>query len=347
MLRVKLHNVEQNKLSFHMLLDNRGLLKECGMDIITDDSSHDVTIIGFKSLNKYVHDKSYEECLDKTHELIESIDGPIWIWDTDDGASLIGVYEHLKNPKIQYVFKQFLKSKNDYEIKSPFGRSYWKDDTHKFNQSYPLSNTEYNKLKLTGHNYGHHLIKYMPEFTRLCQTSVSMNEIRRQKMIHINAIMQINHPGRKWYNSDSGYFYTRYRQSVCDKILKLSSKKRTCVVGHAPFNITNANMAHSLITVSPAGMGACNFRDFEAIANHSILCKSELNDIIMYPNIFINSYVQCNEDYNNLEETISSVLDNYEEHMENLIQTKSNLLETYSNENWVTYFINTLNKEDN
>ena len=41
------------------------------------------------------------------------------------------------------------------------------------------------------------------------------------------------------------------------------------------------------------------------------------------------------------------MLDNYEEHMENLIQTKSNLLETYSNENWVTYFINTLNKEDN
>lgn len=347
MLKVKLHNAERDKLSFHMLLDNRELLKDCGIDIITNDSSYDVTILGFKSLNKYIHDKSYQECFDMTHDLIERINGPIWIWDTDDSASLIGVYEHLKNPKIQYVFKQFLKSKDDYEIESVFGRSFWKDDSHKFSQSYKLSNDEYNKLKLTGYNHGHHLIKNMPEFVRLCQTNITMNEIRQRKMIHINGLMQLNHPGRKFYNYDSGHFYTKHRQSVCDKILKLSNKNRTCIVGQAPFNITNANMSHSLITISPAGMGASCFRDFEAIANYSILCKSELNDIITYPNIFINSYVQCNKDYDNLDETISEILENYNEHIETLIQTKSNLLEIYSNENWIRYFINTLNKEDN
>ena len=117
MLKLNLHNIENDSMTFAQFIQNQELLAQVGIIVAANLDSYDVTLLGYKSLHKYDYD-TYQEGIEKTLELIDTIDTPIWIWDTDDSASLVGVYELLDHPKVKYVFKQFLRTKESYKAVS-------------------------------------------------------------------------------------------------------------------------------------------------------------------------------------------------------------------------------------
>ena len=354
MLKLKLHNIENDSMTFAQFIKNQELLAQVGIIVADNLDSYDVTLLGYKSLHKYDYD-TYQEGIEKTLELIDTIDTPIWIWDTDDSASLVGVYELLDHPKVKYVFKQFLRTKESYKDGGIFGRHFWKEDGHKYNFSFDLTDEQYSKLKLMGSNHGHRLCRDLAGFRELFTQSWDINKIIQQKNINnpkidtlnVSAMMQINHKGRKFNKCDVGKIYTDYRKDVCNKVLSMTNKNDiTAAVGHLPYGLTTPMLTYSSMTVSPAGMGASNFRDFEALGYYNLVIKSEMRDIITYPNINKNGYIiHCKPDYSDLVEIVSDVMDNYNDYFERLIEDRKLFIDLYSDKNWVRYFVELLNEE--
>ena len=110
-----------------------------------------------------------------------------------------------------------------------------------------------------------------------------------------------------------------------------------------PFEQYINRLKKSKITISPFGQGEICFRDFEAIQHGTLLMKPNQSIVNTYPNIFIagETYIDINLTWNNLEEKIDYVLDNFDKLNKEMNQNIRNKFEeSYTYENLCEYWYN-------
>lgn len=76
-------------------------------------------------------------------------------------------------------------------------------------------------------------------------------------------------------------------------------------------------LRNSKTCISPFGWGEVCYRDFEAVLNGALLIKPDMSHLETFPNIYKRNetYVPLRWDMTDLEETLNKVLDNYENYV--------------------------------
>ena len=101
----------------------------------------------------------------------------------------------------------------------------------------------------------------------------------------------------------------------------------------------------SKCVVSPFGMGEICFRDFETWNMRCILIKPFMDNVITYPNPYIDreTYFACNNNWDDLNEIIDVVLSLNNNDVKDInSHVRKTIIDMYSPQNFVTHFYNIL-----
>ena len=264
--------------------------------------------------------------------------GDYFLIDGGDCTSLMASIEVLRNSNARMLLKKHVIAREDYAKPSFLGR--WWFGVHKdqkLNVSYDISEEEWKKIGLCGHNNGH---EHVYERTPPQLNNIPYNSNGRD--IDVCAIWQGVHPPNLDYgDKNDDATYTHHRVGCWDELKKIENKIKI-VKDFIPYNEYLKTSFRSKIGISPYGMGELCFRDYELVQAGCLLIKPDLGSIITTPEWLIpnETYVPVKMDWSNLNETIDKILNNFKDYEHIIINAQKKLNEVHKLEHFCMHQYN-------
>ena len=249
MIKIKLlnWNTGRNNHTFRPLLFHHQLFQNIGVQFIDHGDSYDFEFIGMVDfLDK---SKPLQQSIDDGIEFISKKTGDYFLFDGSDSTSLMAAYEVFKNSNAQYLFKTAKTTREIYSKPSAFNKWFFGNGSD-LDLGYDMPVETYNRIKLTGWNFGH----YNPDY-------LNFDNAKLNRDIDVCAIYGGFHKKNSDHGSRNDLMYTNHRTSAWN-ILE-SSTGISYEKDKRPFNEFTNIMQRSKCTLSPYGMGELCFRDFE------------------------------------------------------------------------------------
>ena len=325
MIKIKLTNWNKgrNNHTFRPFLMYAQEFNNIGVQFV-EEGSYDFEFIGMMDF------------LDKSIPLQESIDfgikslsnktGDYFLFDGSDSTSLMAAYEVFKESNAQYLFKTAKSTQEQYNKPTAFNKWFFGNGSD-LDLSYDISDDLYNRIKLTGWNFGH----YNPNYLNIDQSNL-------ERDIDVCAIYQGFHKECYDHGVRNDPFYTDHRTRAWE--ILGASKNISYEKDKRPFNEFANTMRRSKCTLSPYGMGELCFRDFEIIQFGSVMIKPDMSKVITHPDIYIpyETYIPCALDWSDLIEKIEWVKDNPQKCKEIVYNAQKLLCESYTLEKLLLYW---------
>jgi hypothetical protein len=325
MIKIKIYELDKhrNETTFRPLLLQQHLFKEVGIEFVTDGPA-DFAFVGHASIvNKKI---SLNESTTQGVEFLNKVKEPYFIFDGQDAATLMGVYEVASRTNPIYILKPTLyKDRTDYLKKTVNGRIYWGEG----NYSLPNLNV-FDKVRLSHFNWLSTMSPIWYEYNPNKSYDISLLLGRRSADSIEHDLNQTPH-----YNSHRENLFstvdTKYKSAYLDKGQRLSRE-----------DYLNT-MYNCKIVLSPFGFGEVTPRDLEAAMFGCVLIKPDMSYLEMIPDIYVpnETYVACKHDFSDINEKIDYVLSDYSNlqklYTENL---RSRYIKESSSEKLVIYYYN-------
>jgi hypothetical protein len=325
MIKIKLTNWNKgrNNHTFRIFLMYAQQFNQIGIQFV-ENGSCDFEFIGMMDF------------LDKSIPLQDSINygldslskktGDYFLFDGSDSTSLMAAYEVFEKSNAQYLFKTAKSTQQQYAIPSAFNKWFFGNNSD-LDLSYNISNELYDRIKLTGWNFGY----YNPGY-------LNFDNSNADRDIDVCAIYQGFHKECYDHGVRNDLMYTNHRNGAWE-ILKQSTDI-SYETDKRPFPEFINTMQRSKCTLSPYGMGELCFRDFEIIQYGSVMIKPDMSNVITHPNIYIpyETYVPCKLDWSDLLEKIEWVKSNPKQCKEITENAKRIMKQSYTIENLLKYW---------
>jgi hypothetical protein len=329
MIKIKLTNWNKgrNEHTFRPFLMYAQYFLEIGVQFV-DDGSYDIEFVGMSDfLNKRIPlDQSIQYGL----ESLANKTGQYCLFDGSDSTSLMGAYEVFSQSNAKYLFKAALTTQEQYAKPTAFNKWFFGSGSD-LDLAYNIPDDIYNRIKLSGWNFGY----YNPSY-------LNFDQIESERDIDVCAIYQGIHVENSDHHVRNDTFYTEHRTKPWE-ILKQSSGI-SFETDKRPYpEFVNA-MRRSKCTLSPFGMGEPCFRDFEIIQFGSVMIKPDMSLVHTTPNIYLpyETYIPVKLDWSDLIEKIEWVKENPKQCKEITENAKRVMLESYTVENLLMHWYNTL-----
>jgi hypothetical protein len=336
MLRIRLvdDNKGRNKATYRGFLMYKDLFKDVGIDfIIAGDmvDSWDISILGDECfVNRRA--KSLRESIDYGLERLHEIDGRFMLYDGSDSPSILGSYDVFENSNAEKLIKNQIYSKDVYSIPSPLGKEWWNMYAGPEDKiSYDVK--RYDDIVLSGYNLGY----YHPHYMQFAN-----HEVKKEHDIF--AVYQADHKENYDFGIRNDLYYSRHRKRSLDELGKLDDTYNI-VSGRLPPEVYDIALSKSKCAVSPFGMGEICFRDFETWNIGCLLIKPFMDNVITYPNPYIDreTYFACNNNWDDLNDLIDVVLSLNNNDVKDInSNVRKTLIDMYSPQNFVSHFYNIL-----
>jgi hypothetical protein len=336
MLRIRLvdDNKGRNKATYRGFLMYKDLFKDVGIDfIIAGDivDSWDISILGDECfVNRRA--KSLRDSIDYGLERLHEIDGRFMLYDGSDSPSILGSYDVFENSNAEKLIKNQIYSKDVYSIPSPLGKEWWNMYAGREDKvSYDVK--RYDDIVLSGYNLGY----YHPHYLQFAN-----HEVKKEHDIF--AVYQADHKENYDFGIRNDLYYSRHRKRSLDELGKLDDTYNI-VSGRLPPEVYNIALSKSKCAISPFGMGEICFRDFETWNIGCILIKPFMDNVITYPNPYIDreTYFACNNNWDDLNDLIDFVLSLNNNDVKDInSNVRKTLIDMYSPQNFVSHFYNIL-----
>ena len=336
MLRIRLVDSDKgrNRATYRGFLMYKRLFNDVGIDfIIAGDmvNSWDISILGDECfINRRA--KSLQESIDYGLERLHEIDGRYMLYDGSDSPSILGSYEVFENSNAERLIKNQMYAKDVYSIPSPLGKEWWNMYAGREDKiSHDVK--RYDDIVLSGYNLGY----YHPHYLQFAN-----HEVKKEHDVF--AVYQADHKENYDFGIRNDLYYNRHRKRSLDELDRLDGTYNVVSNRLLPedYNIT---LSKSKCAVSPFGMGEICFRDFETWNMGCILIKPFMDNVITYPNPYIDreTYFACNNNWDDLNEIIDVVLSlNNNEVKDINSNVRKTIIDMYSPQNFVTHFYNIL-----
>jgi len=310
------------------------LFNDVGIDfIIAGDGgdSWDISILGDECfINRRA--KSLQESIDYGLERLHDIDGRYMLYDGSDSPSILGSYEVFENSNAERLIKNQMYAKDVYSIPSPLGKEWWNMYAGREDKiSHDVK--RYDDIVLSGYNLGY----YHPHYLQFAN-----HEVKKEHDVF--AVYQADHKENYDFGIRNDLYYSRHRKRSLDELDKLDGTYNVVSNRLLPEDY-NIALSKSKCAVSPFGMGEICFRDFETWNMGCILIKPFMDNVITYPNPYIDreTYFACNNNWDDLNEIIDVVLSlNNNEVKDINSNVRKTIIDMYSPQNFVTHFYNIL-----
>ena len=212
MIKVKIQNptLGRNEPTFRPFGFIQDMLRDYSIQF-TDSEDFDYLFIG-------MHDfidkkKSLKDSIDYGLENLSKIDGDYFLFEGSDSTSLMGGYEVFEQSDAIYLFKnQTLRTREDYKVSYAHNKWFWGNGSD-LDLSYDISESNWEKIKLTGWNVG----QLVPNYR-------NFQDINPNKSIDICGIFQAKHDYNEDHRSRNDHLYTTHRKGLWDKLEPLKSK---------------------------------------------------------------------------------------------------------------------------
>ena len=336
MLRIRLVDSDKgrNRATYRGFLMYKRLFNDVGIDfIIAGDSvdSWDISILGDECfINRRA--KSLQESIDYGLERLHEIDGRYMLYDGSDSPSILGSYEVFENSNAERLIKNQMYAKDVYSIPSPLGKEWWNMYAGREDKiSHDVK--RYDDIVLSGYNLGY----YHPHYLQFAN-----HEVKKEHDVF--AVYQADHKENYDFGIRNDLYYNRHRKRSLDELDKLDGTYNI-VFGRLLPEDYNIALSKSKCAVSPFGMGEICFRDFETWNMGCILIKPFMDNVITYPNPYIDrdTYFACNNNWDDLNDIIDVVLSlNNNEVKDINSNVRKTIIDMYSPQNFVTHFYNIL-----
>ena len=336
MLRIRLVDSDKgrNRATYRGFLMYKRLFNDVGIDfIIAGDmvDSWDISILGDECfINRRA--KSLQESIDYGLERLHEIDGRYMLYDGSDSPSILGSYEVFENSNAERLIKNQMYAKDVYSIPSPLGKEWWNMYAGREDKiSHDVK--RYDDIVLSGYNLGY----YHPHYLQFAN-----HEVKKEHDVF--AVYQADHKENYDFGIRNDLYYSRHRKRSLDELDKLDGTYNVVSNRLLPEDY-NIALSKSKCAVSPFGMGEICFRDFETWNMGCILIKPFMDNVITYPNPYIDreTYFACNNNWDDLNEIIDVVLSlNNNEVKDINSNVRKTIIDMYSPQNFVTHFYNIL-----
>lgn len=336
MLRIRLVDSDKgrNRATYRGFLMYKRLFNDVGIDfIIAGDmvDSWDISILGDECfINRRA--KSLQESIDYGLERLHEIDGRYMLYDGSDSPSILGSYEVFENSNAERLIKNQMYAKDVYSIPSPLGKEWWNMYAGREDKiSHDVK--RYDDIVLSGYNLGY----YHPHYLQFAN-----HEVKKEHDVF--AVYQADHKENYDFGIRNDLYYNRHRKRSLDELDKLDGTYNVFSNRLLPEDY-NIALRKSKCAVSPFGMGEICFRDFETWNMGCILIKPFMDNVITYPNPYIDreTYFACNNNWDDLNEIIDVVLSlNNNEVKDINSNVRKTIIDMYSPQNFVTHFYNIL-----
>ena len=327
MIKIKLTNWNKgrNNHTFRPFLMYGQLFNQIGVQFV-QDGSYDFEFIGMVDfLNKGI---PLQESIEYGLKNISQIKGEYFLFDGSDSTSLMAAYEVFAKSNAKYLFKTAKSTQKQYATPSAFNKWFFGNGSD-LDLAYDISDEMYDRIKLTGWNFGH----FNPDY-------LNFDNANLKRTIDVCAIYQGFHKENADHGVRNDLMYTDHRTSAW-KVLE-NSKDISYEKDKRPFPEFADVMRQSKCTLSPYGMGELCFRDFEIIKFGSVMIKPDMSNVITHPNIYIpyETYVPCALDWSDLIEKIEWVKSNPKKCKEITENAKQIVKKAYKIENLLLYWYN-------
>lgn len=294
-MKIKIYELDKhrNETTFRPLLSHHGLFNDIGIEFVTSGKA-DFAFVGHASIvNKKL---SLNESTNHGLEFLKSVKEPYFLFDGQDAATLIGVYEIATRSNPIYVLKPTLyKDRTDYLKSSVNGRIYWGEG------EYRLPNLNiFDKVKLSHFNWLSTMTPQWYDYYPNKSYDVSLLLGRRDSDSLEHDLNQTPH-------------YNRHRDNLFNNVDK-KYKSAYLEKGQRLDRIDYLNtMYNCKIILSPYGFGEVTPRDLEAAMFGCVLIKPDMSYLEMIPNVYVpnDTYVACKQDFSDINEKIEYVLSDY------------------------------------
>tara|TARA_R100001015_G_C4610476_1_gene165836 strand:+ start:75 stop:1109 length:1035 start_codon:yes stop_codon:yes gene_type:complete len=334
MIKIKLTNWNKgrNNHTFRPFLMYGLQFEQIGVRFV-QDGSYDFEFIGMEDfLNKKI---PLQDSIKFGIESLSTKNGDYFLFDGSDSTSIMAAYEVFEKSNAKYLFKTAKTTQEQYAKPSAFNKWFFGPGSE-LDLSYNIPNDVYNRIKLTGWNFGH----YNPDYLNFDNSNLERN-------IDVCAIYQGFHKENGDHGVRNDLMYTNHR-TLAWKMLE-NSKGIIYEKDKRPFPEFADVMRRSKCTLSPYGMGELCFRDFEIIQYGSVMIKPDMSKVITHPNIYVpyETYIPCALDWSDLIEKIEWVKSNPKQCKEIVENAKQIVKKAYKIENLLLYWYNILSNLDN
>ena len=336
MLRIRLVDSDKgrNRATYRGFLMYKRLFNDVGIDfIIAGDmvDSWDISILGDECfINRRA--KSLQESIDYGLERLHEIDGRYMLYDGSDSPSILGSYEVFENSNAERLIKNQMYAKDVYRIPSPLGKEWWNMYAGREDKiSHDVK--RYDDIVLSGYNLGY----YHPHYLQFAN-----HEVKKEHDVF--AVYQADHKENYDFGIRNDLYYSRHRKRSLDELDRLDGTYNVVSNRLLPEDY-NIALSKSKCAVSPFGMGEICFRDFETWNMGCILIKPFMDNVITYPNPYIDreTYFACNNNWDDLNEIIDVVLSLNNNDVKDInSHVRKTIIDMYSPQNFVTHFYNIL-----
>jgi len=294
-MKIKIYELgkHRNETTFRPLLFQQQAFRDIGIEFV-DSGPADFAFVGHASIvDKKV---SLEESTQKGLDFLKTVKEPYFLFDGQDSASLIGVYEVAINSNPIYILKPTLyKNRSTYLKKSINGRVYWGEG------NYSLPNLDiFNKIKLAHFNWLSTLVPTWYNYSPNKPYDVSLLLGRRDS-------------DNLEYNINQSPYYNNHRDNLFNKVDKrfksfILEKGQKLSTGEYLNTMYNCK-----IILAPFGFGEVTPRDLEAAMFGCVLIKPDMSHLEMLPNVYEpnETYVSCKHDFSDINEKIDYILSDY------------------------------------
>lgn len=323
MINIKIYELDKhrNETTFRPILQNKDLFNEIGINFVTNGKS-DFAFVGQASL--YNKKLLLEDSMKYGLNFLSNVKEPYFIFDGQDAATIIGIYEIIVKSNPILVFKNTLyKDRKEYLKKSVNGRIYWGHGDY----SLPDLNI-FNKIKLSHMNW---LSTVKPEWY----------DYNENKNYDVCALFGFGDKINLEHGVDQFEPYNNFRKRLFDnlgskfKTYKLENNKRL-----EPNEYYN-KMYNSKIILAPFGFGEIAPRDIESAMFGSVLIKPDMSHIETLPDIYIpyETYVPCKHDFSDLNEKIDYVLSDYKNIQTKYVENfRKRYIEVFDSKKMILYY---------
>lgn len=330
MIKIKIVNptLHRNEPTFRPLFFIKDMLKDYSIEI-TESDDFDYMFIGMQDF--YDKNKSIEESTEWGLENLNKITegGDYFLFDGQDSTSIMGAYEVFEKSDAIYLFKnQTLKSRKEYENPYYVNKWFFGLDTE-MGIDYSISETMWNRIKLTGFNLGY-LLPHYHDF----------QPINTSKNIDLCAIYSAHHPHSEEHKFRNDMSYVHHRKGAWDILNSISDFDiRTAKL---PFEEYIQTLYNSKFSLSPFGMGEICFRDFECMQFGTTIIKPDMSMLRTKPNIYIDgeTYIKVDYDWEDLEEKLKEVLGNFKKYSYIINNFRDRFKKEYTHENLCLHWYN-------
>ena len=336
MLRIRLVDSDKgrNRATYRGFLMYKRLFNDVGIDfIIAGDrvDSWDISILGDECfINRRA--KSLQESIDYGLERLHEIDGRYMLYDGSDSPSILGSYEVFENSNAERLIKNQMYAKDVYSIPSPLGKEWWNMYAGREDKiSHDVK--RYDDIVLSGYNLGY----YHPHYLQFAN-----HEVKKEHDVF--AVYQADHKENYDFGIRNDLYYSRHRKRSLDELDRLDGTYNVVSNRLLPEDYV-IELMKSKCVVSPFGMGEICFRDFETWNMGCILIKPFMDNVITYPNPYIDreTYFACNNNWDDLNEIIDVVLSLNNNDVKDInSHVRKTIIDMYSPQNFVTHFYNIL-----